>query len=240
MEQSNSPREIADRIVKSADDISYLAEALSKGALPDQWQFGPALELRVRFDRRFEEIKDSELLEWFSLIGIQGPLKKKSLETVGRNLAVGPENMLATGSWRPRGFGLWRFPKIPPMGVKVYPSRRPGVDLLIAVSQPFLRWTTEGMGFCSHWSSLADSKPDLHSFCEVAKAVHLVLRSSKLGPRLQATHLQDQAWCDSLMPSDRGFMVPQVISETCGWERIEGTQRGDWVGVAFAGIQATF
>jgi hypothetical protein len=233
MKQSNSPREIADRIVKSADDVSYLAEALLKRALPDEWRFGPALELRLRFDRRLEDITDSELLEWFSSIGIQGPLKKESLETVGRNLAINPENMLATGSWRPRGFGLWCCAKIPPMGVKVYPSRRPGVDLLIAVAQPFLRWATDGMGFRSHWSSLAVSKPGLHSFCEVANAIYLSLRSSKLGLRLQATHLQDQAWCDSLMPSDRGFMVPQIVSETCGWKQIEGAQRGDWVGVAF-------
>ena len=43
-----------------------------------------------------------------------------------------PGDVLVNGSWRPRAFGLWRLDNGAGLGVKVYASSRPDVDLLLA------------------------------------------------------------------------------------------------------------
>jgi hypothetical protein len=232
MEDKGSARDIAQRIVDSADHIAYLGDALSKGKLPGQWLYGPALELRLRFDRPLGEIGDFELLSRLSSIGIEGPLKFESLKVVGKNLAVHADDLITAKTWRPRGFGFWRCRGLTPMGVKIYPSRRLGVDLLIAVPQPFLRSITDGLGFRSRWELLAESEKCLRDFCRVSAAIYETLRESPPHLRPQAAHLQDQAWCESFLPSDCGFMVPKVVAEACGWEPSNESGQTGWVGVS--------
>lgn len=228
--ESERARRIARQIVSSADSYSYLTDALGKNPLPPPWLYGPSLEVRLRFSRPFAEIDDSELARRLDSLQISGPIRRDRLVVVAERLALQPGDLLPTPVWRPRGFGLWRVDGIAALGVKVYVSSRPSVDVLLAVPPGFLKNFSDG-GF-RYWRHLTDAPHDLKGVSRLCDAIRNTLRRAQPTCGLEAVHLQDQAWCESMRPTDCGMVLPRVVVEACKWTVMTNSLRDDRAAVS--------
>lgn len=229
MPDERSSREIANRIVASADNLAYLAEGLGKTSLPDAWRYGPAFEVRLRFRTRLSDICDAELARRLDALGITGPLRPDRLAAIAERRALEPGDLEVSRPWRPRGFGLWRLDDGTGLGVKAYASSRPSVDLLLAVPPCFLEGFSAHSGF-AYWRHLAERPQDLDGLTRLCGAILKTVRRAQPVTRIEAVHLQDQAWCDSFRPDDRGFMIPEAISTACGWA--PDSTRDGWASIS--------
>lgn len=227
MPDDDSARKIADQIVASADSLAYLADSLVRTSLPDSWRYGPALEVRLRFRPRLADIDDAELARRLDALGIAGPLRPDRLAAITERLSLQPGDLATNRPWRPRGFGLWRLDDGTALGVKAYASSRPAVDLLLAVPPRFLKGFTVRSGF-AYWKQLADRPGDLDGLVRLCAAMQKTLRRAQPVAQLEAAHVQDQAWCHSLRPADRGLVLPQVVSDACGYTPLPDGIHGDW------------
>jgi hypothetical protein len=228
MTDDNSPRDIARGIVASADSLAYLAESLGKTSLPAAWRFGPAFEVRLRFRPRLPEIGDVELARRLDALGITGPLRPGRLAAVAERRTLEPGDLEVSRPWRPRGFGLWRLDDGTGLGVKVYASSRPAVDLLLAVPPHFLGGDSAHSGF-AYWKRLADRPRDLEELAVLCAAILQTLRRAQPVAQVEAAHLQDQAWCEPFRPDDRGLVLPEAVAAACGWVP-DGTRDG-WASI---------
>jgi hypothetical protein len=227
MAANDSPREIANRIVASADSLAYLAESLGKASLPDAWRCGPAFELRLRFRPRLPEIDDADLARRLDAMGIAGPLRPDRLAAIAGRRTLEPGDLQVSQPWRPRGFGLWRLDDGTGLGVKVYASSRAPVDLLVAIPPRFLKGFRD-TGF-AYWRHLAERPQDLEALTRLCAAILATLRRAQSVARVEAAHVQDQAWCESLRPDDSGFVLPETVCASLGWA--PDYSRDGWSGV---------
>lgn len=229
MANENSSREIANRIVASADNLAYLAESLGKTSLPRAWRYGPSFEVRLRFRPRLADFDDAELARRLNAMGISGPLRPDRLDAIAERRALEVEDLEVGRPWRPRGFGFWRLDEGPGLGVKAYASTRPAVDLLLAVPPRFLKGLSVHAGF-AYWRHLAERPQDLAGLTRLCTALLKTLRRAQPVARIKAAHLQDQTWCESLRPDDDGLMLPQVVSDACGWKPAK--TRDGWASIS--------
>lgn len=232
MMDSEQARRIAQGIVASADNVAYLIDGLGRKPLPAPWPYGPALEVRLRFDRPFSAIDDAELARRLDSLQISGPLRVDRLVAIAERLCLQPGDLLPIECWSPRGFGLWRVDGAPAMGIKVYVSSRPSVDLLLAIPPGFLKAFSGGHGFRS-WRRIDDLPGDFDGLVRLCIAIRATLRRAQPVSRLEAVHLQDQAWCVSMRPTDRGLVLPRRLIERCGWQPMASSVRDDdWAAVS--------
>lgn len=230
MIDKNQSREVANRIVASADSLAYLAEAVGKSPLPNAWRYGPSFEIRLRFRPRLADIDDTDLSCRLNAIGIVGPLRADRLAAIAERRTLQPGDVMTSGPWRPRAFGLWRLDDGTALGVKIYASSRPAVDLLLAVPPYFMNALAARLGF-TYWTHLADRPEDLEGLTRLSTAILTTLRRAQAVAQLEAVHLQDQAWCDSLLPEDHGLVVPQAVSDACRWSSSPCTNRDGWASI---------
>ena len=216
MPDSDSSREIAHRIVASADSLAYLAECPGKTSLPDAWRYAPAFELRLRFRPRLPEIDDAELTRRIDAMGIAGPLRSDRLAAIAERRTLEHGDLHVSRPWRPRAFGLWRLDDGTGLGVKVYASSRAPVDLLVAIPPRFLQGFSGHSGF-AYWRHLAERPQDLEGLTRLCTAILVTLRRAQPVARIEAAHLQDQAWCESLRSDDSGLMLPAAVCAARGW-----------------------
>jgi hypothetical protein len=104
------------------------------------------------------------------------------------------------------------------------------VDLLFAVPPHFMNAFAARLGF-TYWTHLADRPEDLEGLSRLSAAILTTLRRAQAVAQLEAVHIQDQAWCDSLVPEDRGLVVPEAVAAACGWTSSPRTNRKGWVSI---------
>jgi hypothetical protein len=216
--------------VASADSLAYLAEAVGKSPLPNAWRYGPSFEVRLRFRPRLGDIDGVGLSRRLDAIGIAGPLRADRLAAIAERRTLQPGDVMTSGPWRPRAFGFWRLDDGTALGVKIYASSRPAVDLLFAVPPHFMNAFAARLGF-TYWTHLADRPEDLEGLSRLSAAILTTLRRAQAVAQLEAVHIQDQAWCDSLVPEDRGLVVPEAVAAACGWTSSPRTNRKGWVSI---------
>jgi hypothetical protein len=212
MSEPRPSRTIAKQIVASADSVAYLAEALGRTSLPDAWRFGPSFEVRLRFRPRLCELSDAELARRLDAMGVTGPLRLDRLAAVGERRDLQAGDLAIGQSWCPRGFGLWRLDGGAALGVKVYASKRPPVDLLLAVPPKFLKGFTAATGF-AYWKRLPERLEDLEGLMRLCTVLLITFRRAQPIAQIEAAHVQDQAWCETLHAEDRGLVLPLAVAE---------------------------
>ncbi len=222
MTKKLNSREIAERIVNSADSVAYLADSMGKTSLPEAWRYGPSFEVRIRFDPRLTEIDDADLACRLHALQIRGPLRLDRLGEIAERLKLTDDDLLADKPWRPRGFGVWGLDDGIALGVKVYVSSQRPVDLLLAVPPRFLKSYTLSGGF---------ARGD-ESFARLCAATFTTLRRAQSVARIAAVHLQDQSWCEPFHEEDRGFLVPSVVATACNWQECSLSRLEGWVSVS--------
>ena len=222
---------MAEQIVSSADNLAYLAEALGRSPLPDAWRFGPSFEVRLRLRPRLADIDDGELARRLDALGVTGPLRAERLAAVAERRALEPGDLPVGRAWRPRGFGLWRLDDGTGLGVKVYPSSRPAVDLLLAVPPRFLHGFGARSGF-PFYKRLADHPQALAELTRLCAALLGTLRRAQPVARVEAAHVQSQDWCTSLGEADRGLVLPEAVAAAAGWAAVARSGEDGWASVS--------
>jgi hypothetical protein len=164
-------------------------------------------------------------------MGINGPLRPDRLAAVADRRALQQGDLAMGRPWRPRGFGLWRLDDGTGLGVKVYVSSRPATDLLLAVPPRFLAGFTVRSGF-TYWRRLADGSEDLEGLVRLCTAILTTLRRAQPVARIEAAHVQDQAWGSSFRPDDRGLVLPEAVWAACSWTPLPDSTRDGWASVA--------
>jgi hypothetical protein len=197
--------------------------------LPDAWRYGPAFELRLRFRPRLTEIDDADLARRIDGMGVAGPLRPERLAAIAARRTLEPGDLHVSRPWRPRGFGLWRLDDGTGLGVKVYVSSRPPVDLLIAIPPRFLQGFSDHSGF-PYWRHLPERPRDLEGLTRLCTAILVTLRRAQPDAQIEAAHLQDQAWCETLRPNDSGLMLPEAVCAAGGWPTHQ--TRDGWASVS--------
>lgn len=228
MPDENSARRIAEQVVASADSVAYLSDCIGRAPLPAPWCYGPSFDVRLRFRPRLSEMTDTDLSRRLDAIGVAGPLRRDRLVAVAERRSLQVGDLAADQPWRPQAFGLWRLDDGSALGVKVYASSRPPVDLLLAVPPGFLDAFGVTGGFGASWQRLADRPERVRALARVCAALHATLRRAQPVASVEAAHVQDQAWCESLHAHDRGLIVPCPAADALGGTPV----RDGWVGLA--------